>query len=470
MTSQTSNSHFDRNENLRGLLLPLILFIGAVVIQVKMAWHVGFTGFDFSLFPAAGFQESLPVVLSHEAKESFLISFLESMTQKGFLGPNIWQLMTLIVHYLNAVLAYFVSRKVLHGQIGVSLAIGALVGMNPLGMEALVWGCCFHILLTLLWIFSGLLIYRYHDDTEYTWAMVIRAIGLVVLQIVAFLTWDWGLIFFPIVALIALSSPNSAPKKSRKRNGIMLLTSVGVVWLIGTTWILGTSPILEQSLLPWAQILHNLIAAPVEGLFPLLRPELFFSFAGLLLAVGVYIILTSLVIFCPSNLSLIAAMLISFLPWVLFHQPDGADFYLSLPFLYLCIASLRELKNTGIFLLFTYLFFQFIWMYERVQWIEQGTVKSEQLNEQVSEVMYRSGTAVIVNYPEYFGQSKYMVPAKVKARQIFSSEKTADCFHVRQGGCQERKLVAEKYHSEPLYEVIPDPEEETAFLLVPFNP
>jgi len=469
MTSQNSNPHFDRNENLRGLLLPLILFAGAVVIQIKMAWHIGFAGFDFSFFPAAGFQEAFPVVLSQEAEESLLVYFLEILTQKGFFGPNIWQLMTLLVHYANAALAYFVSRKVLQGQVGVSLAIGALVGMNPLGMEALVWGCCFHILLTLLWIFTGLLIYRYHDDIEYTWAMAARAIGLALLQIAAFITWQWGVIFFPIVAVIALASPNSAPKKSRKRNGILLLTSAGIVWLIGTLWILGASPILESEWLPWTKVLQNLISAPVEGLFPLLRPELFFSFGGLLLFVGVYLILLALVIFCPSNLSLIAAMLVSFLPWVFTGEPDGADFYLSLPFLYLCIASLRELKDTGVFLLFTYLFFQFIWMYERVQWIEKGSVNTKRLNEQISAVIDRREGAVIVNYPEYFGRTQYMVPAKVKAPKSLPSEKTADCSFVRHGGCVERRFVADRHPEEKLYEVVAVPGDETAFELVPFE-
>ena len=450
MTSSISNFQFDRNENLRGLLLPIILFAGAVVIQIKMAWHVGFVGFDFSFLPSAGFQESLPVVLSQEARESLLLRFLESLTVQGFLGPKIWQAMTLLVHYLNTVLAYFVSRKVLSGQLGVSLAIAALVGMNPLGMEALVWGCCFHVLLTLLWIFSGLLIYRYHDYDEYTWAMALRATGLVVLQLLAFVTWDWGLIFFPIIALIALSSPNEAPKKVRKRNGILLLTSVGIVWLIGAVWTLGTSPILEESLLPWMTIVHNLIAAPVEGLFPLLRPELFFSPVGILLTFGVYIVLASLVIFCPSNLSLIVAMLISFLPWILFHEPDGADFYLSLPFLYLCIASLKELKNTGIFFLFVYLFFQFIWMYERVQLIEQGSVASRNLEKQVTHLIEKDRDAIIVNYPEYFGRSQFVVPSKLKPKSSLTSVKTDD-------GLQN------------LYEVITDPTDETAFLVIPFQ-
>jgi len=469
MTSSITNSHFDRNENLRGLLLPIILFAGAIVIQIKMAWHVGFVGFDFSLIPTAGIQESLPVILSQEARESFLIRILESLTQQGYLGPNIWQFMTLIVHYMNATLAYFVARKVFKGQVGVSLAIAALVGMNPLGMEALVWGCCFHVLLTLLWIFSGLLIYRYHDETEYSWAMAMRAIGLVALQIVAFLTWDWGLIFFPIVGLIAISSPNEAPKKVKKRSGILLLTSVGVVWLAGTMWVLGTSPILQEAWLPYSKIIQNLIAAPVEGLFPLIRPETFFSFGGFLLAFGVYIILISLVIFCPSNFSLIAAMLISFLPWVLFHEPDGADFYLSLPFLYLCIASLKELKNTGIFLLFVYLFFQFIWMFERVQWIEKGTVNSKQLEEQVTQLIEKGEKAVIVNYPEYYGQSKFLVPSKIKPKISLPIVKTDDCSYVRQGGCMARPDMEQEYSALQLYEVVPDPKDETAFLIIPFK-
>jgi len=469
MTSSISNFQFDRNENLRGLLLPIILFAGAVVIQVKMAWHVGFVGFNFSLLPLAGFQETLPVILSQEARESLLVYFIEFLTQKGYLGPKIWQVMTLFVHYLNVVLAYFVARRVFKGQVGVSLATAALVGMNPLGMEALVWGCCFHVLLTLLWIFSGLLIYRFHDETEYSWAMALRAIGLVVLQLVAFVTWDWGLIFFPILALIALSSPNEASKKVRKRNGILLLTSVGIVWLIGTTWILGTSSITQDTLLPFTLIIQNLIAGPVEGLFPLMRSELFFSLAGFLLTAGVYIILISLVIFCPSNLSLIAAMLISFLPWVLFHKPDGADFYLSLPFLYLCIASLKELKNVGVFLLFVYVFFQFIWMFERVQWIEKGSVNARALDEQVTQLINRNNSAVIVNYPEYYGQSKYLVPSKLKPKNSFRTTKTDDCTYVRQGGCLARPKIVHEFSKEQLYEVVPNPEDETAFLIVPFQ-
>ncbi|NGX57906.1 MAG: hypothetical protein K940chlam3_00805 [Chlamydiae bacterium] len=374
MTTPVSNFQFDRNESLRGLLLPIILFAGAVVIQFKMAWHLGFVGFDFSFVPPAGFQESLSAMLSREAHESLLVRFLESLTAQGYLGPKIWQGTTLFFHYLNAVFAYFVARRVLHGQVGVSLAIAALVGMNPLGMEALVWGCCLHIILTLTWIFLGLLIYRYHSHVESTWITALRAIGLVILQITAFFIWDWGIIFFPIVALIALSSPNEASKKMRKRYGIILLTSVGLVWLIGSSLVLGLSEISKLSFLPITTILQNLFMAPVEGLFPLLKTDLFYSWIGVLLALGVYAILIGLVVFCLPNLSLIGAMLISFIPWVFFHEPEGSDFYLSLPFLYLCIASLKELKNSGIFILFVYLFFQFIWMYERVQIIEKGVV------------------------------------------------------------------------------------------------
>jgi len=206
MTLSLHNFQFDRNESLRGLLLPFILFAGAVVIQIKMAWHTGFFGFGSPELPAAGFQESLTVIFSREAQHSFLVRWLETLTLQGFLGPRLWQAMTLLVHYTNVILAYFVGRKVFQGTVGVSLATAALVGMNPLGMDALVWGCCFQVILTLTWIFAGLLIYRYHDKTEYSWALGLRAVGLVLLQVAAFLTWGFGLILFPIVAIIALSS------------------------------------------------------------------------------------------------------------------------------------------------------------------------------------------------------------------------------------------------------------------------
>lgn len=348
MISSRDPFQFERNENLRSLLLPLVLFAGAVVIQIKMALHAGYFGFGDVFLPHAGFQEPLGAAFSKEMQESFLIRLMEMLLQKGVIGPKIWQALTLSVHYANVVLTYFVARRVLKAGVGVSLATAALVGMNPLGMEALVWGCCLHILLTLTWIFSGLLIYRYHDNTEYTWAAGIRGGGLAALQIAAFLTWDFGAVFFPIVALVALSSPNEASKRARKRNAILLLTSCGIVWLIGTMLILGWGEILSFPLLSWPHIVQNILAVPIEGLLPLLGPGIFPSLLGFFLSFCVYAFLIALVAFRPSNLSLLASAAIASLPWALFHEADGSDFYLVLPFIYLCIASKKSRKKCGL--------------------------------------------------------------------------------------------------------------------------
>lgn len=461
MTLSLHNFQFDRNESLRGLLLPFILFTGAVVIQIKMAWHTGFFGFGSPELPAAGFQESLTVIFSREAQHSFLVRWLETLTLQGFLGPRLWQAMTLFVHYTNVILAYFVGRKVFQGTVGVSLATAALVGMNPLGMDALVWGCCFQVILTLTWIFAGLLIYRYHDKTEYSWALGLRAVGLVFLQVAAFMTWDFGLIFFPIVAIIALSSPNDAPKKARKRSGILLLTTVGIVWLVGSAWILGSSAIMDEPLLPWVDIVKNLMAAPIEGLFPLLGPDQFWSPSGFILAVIVYGLLGALVVLCPSNWSLLAAAAISSLPWVLFGKPDGADFYLSLPFLYLCVASLKEMKEAGVFCLFVTLFFQFIWMYERVQLVEKGAQAASALEKRALKIMKDDPKAYFVDYPEVYGQSRFLVPAKMKKKEWIRTIKTS--------GATSRLAATHADLGHTLFDVKADPSDETAFIIEPLR-
>lgn len=442
-----------------------------------MAWTIGFFSDDYNLL-----HEAASNTFSHGLHYSPLSNLLWRLTAAGYLQAQSWHFLALGFHFLNSFLVYYYLRKKDHQMIG-ALFAAALVSVNPLGVEAIAWSCCLGYVMTLTWLMLGLLVIEILHNKK--WAPLLLA-GL---QILAFLTWDWGIVLFPVFAILVFfpfesvpepgpvaeprlpSFANSGPdlvsgadskgqRRGTFRKAFSLLLPCCVCWLLG----LALRAVSDYGV-RWQEnsletIGRFLIAAPVIGLFPQFEKETYHSFWGILLIIGTYATMLFLALRKRMVGGLFLCFFVCSIPWILFGNFSGRYFYLSVPFLYMGLVLGN--KRKALLPLSFFLILQSYWMAERVGLWENAYQRAQQLRYQIQEIAVDQKALVVVNLPEaygpenlamrpqiWYGGLQVLIPNTIQVR-------THNCPFVWKGGRNlvERDQVASLFPEQTIWEVV----------------
>jgi len=387
MTSLLQN---ERREHPRALFLPMIFLAGAILIQLKMAWQLGF----FHEVPAEGGKMLSIAPLSTD--HSLLLRYLGGWLSQGYIGARTWHGFTLVFHYVNIGLFFIWVRRSLKLDLAPSIIATAFAGMTPLGIEALVWGCCGNLLLTLTWTLLGLICLFSAGSS----------IPLFFLQLIALLTWNWGVLLFPVLLLFSFFA---------KRRSARFFLPTAICWGIGTLLILlygGGLGLIDQNL---TGALSRLITSPLFAFFPPVHSSFAQSVYGKGILIAIYFLFFWQSIKDSRTPALLAAYFLLMLPFA-FHATFEARYtYPALPFLFLNLTLLSRqarYKELVSFFLLVFLGFQFFWMIDRIEIWDRANRQIDKLEKEIKEgdMAERESFSQEKDQPAQFGPSARAVP------------------------------------------------------------
>lgn len=446
----------------KSIFFPLLLFSIACALQLYMAVSIGFFSDDYDLL-----QNALNQTVAYGLHYSPFANFLWKLTAQGFLTAQEWHLFALGLHYLNAFLVFlFIKRRIPEGTTPASYA-AAFVAVNPLGVEALAWSCCLGYLLTFTWLMIGLFIYD--SFRTHTTKVLSRALLLALLQGIAFLSWDWGILLFPTLCTMALIETHFWKNASIRNRWLAFFLPIGLCWCVGV-WLRATSEYAvrwqENGLL---EIGSFLIGAPVIGFFPNLNKNLYLSLWGYGLTLGIYFWLVSIIRKNRMALGLFFCFFISIIPWVLFGNLSGRYFYLSMPFLYMILAMGRSTfpaNKLFTFCLTALLLLESVWMTTRVELWKGAYQQAEWLKKEMEHLASTETekTLILINLPEAYGPESLAMRPQLwfGGLNTFIPDMVALRMgrfpFVWQGGTVDKFLTKEtivsQYAEKPIYQVV----------------
>lgn len=445
----------------KSIFFPLLLLLMAFVLQLYMAMSIGFFSDDYDLL-----QNALNQTVAYGLHYSPFANFLWKLTAQGFLTAQKWHFFALGLHYLNAFLVFlFIKRRSPEG-IAPACYAAAFAAANPLGIEALAWSCCLGYLLTVTWLMIGLFIYD--SFRTHTTKLLSRALLLALLQGIAFLSWDWGILLFPILCTMALTETHFWRNTSTRNRWLAFFLPIGLCWCLGV-WLRATSEYAvrwqENGLL---QISSFALEAPVIGFFPNLAKNLYFSFWGAALALAIYSWMGWIIRKNRMALGLFFCFFVSITPWVLFGNLSGRYFYLSMPFLYMVLAlgiSTFPANKLLAFSLAALLLLESVWMTTRVELWKGAYQQAEWLKKEIEHLasIETEKPLILVNLPEAYGPESLVMRPQIwfGGLNTFIPDMIALRMgrfpFVWQGGTTDKFLTKEtivfQYAEKPIYQI-----------------
>ena len=103
-------------------------------------------------------------------------------------------MIALLFHYANILLVYRISFDRLGFSSLQAFFIALFFLFNFAGLEAVVWCCAAGYIVCATWILLGIWVFLGAKTFSITTSLVLGA-----LQLLAFLSWDWGILFCSLV-------------------------------------------------------------------------------------------------------------------------------------------------------------------------------------------------------------------------------------------------------------------------------
>jgi len=427
----------------------LFLFVLSVIaIHATTTLQIGLISDDYDLIAHAKEGKNL-----WSLHFSPFLTFLWKQTQLGTFPVFAWKLLVITFHLLNVYLVYLIAKIGLKVSLPAAILASALYATSPISMEALTWTCCAGYVLSGTWIFLTLILYERIQNLS----GFLSGTLFVILQILAILTWDWGIFLFPVLGLYALTN-----KKS-----LSPLIPVSVVWSLISVW-----RIFSPYQTGWHEnnlttVVYNLLGAPVLGFLPQMDKTFFFSIPGYLIT-G---IIWSLLLFGSWKNRKAASLLIAFILftalWAIRGNPSSRYFYVPMAFLDLVLVTAIDQipwRKGAIIGLIFFVGLQWIWMEERAQLWKMAYQESIHLSDQIALVTLRhpEKEITIVNLPESYGPPSLPLRAQfwfggldTLFPNIHVVKTIGSPFHwEKRQGLLTREEIKNIYKEQPIYEVV----------------
>lgn len=439
----------------------LTLFIAAILcvigaIHVVTTLQIGYMSDDFALIENAATGKRL-----WHLHYSPVFQFLWECSAAGSFGQLGWHALSLGFHLLNSGITFYIARRQMQLSLNISLFALALTAMNPAGIEAVAWSCSAGYVVTSTWLLLGVSVMLSQMKTTTI------ALLLALLQLLAFLTWDWGILLFPIVLAIlwAINIPWNRPFDIV--NFMTLWAPLGACWLVG--FILRSTSQYETG---WQDndlltMVKFVIGAPFLGLFPNFDKTFYVSLPGMVLGSFVALFLVWSAFKNRFALAMLLAFILCIMPWVLGANPSSRYFYIPMPFLYLTLSmGLQQIKPAKIapVMLSVLLAVELTFAYERAKLWYMAYKESQSLKNKVEQLVHTSAphSFIILNIPDAYGPEQLPMRPQMwfcGFHTLFPSvdaPKSQDCPYVWKAATSyaNKKEILAAYPDKKVYEVV----------------
>jgi len=399
-----------------------VLFLAHFVTYI---YPIGLISDDVLIVKRAG--EDMPLWTIHY---SYFLSFLWKMLADGTISPQSFKVIALITHIANCLLFYRLLRGYFNLDSSMAFLGSTLFLFSAAGLEAIAWNCCLGYLFTAFFLLLAL---------EY----LSHPLILAVIQLLAVMSWDWGVIIAPM-CLAALYF--------QKRSLKIIIPAVIV--LIGYLVFRSTLPLeatyKKNSILDMAKFLFG---SPLLILLPNMGKAFFGSMLGV---IGALII--ALVLFIRARPAFIL-FTITLVPWIIGGHPSSRYFYLSAPFLF---AGLLPYAR---FLAYPILLIQVLFSFQRIELWAFADQEAKRIGEEIVKAFSTTPADkkfVVVNVPDAYGPESLPMRPQVWHCGIDAlcdriiSVKTpgAPFMWNEETSFMSRKEIQEKFSNAAIFEVV----------------
>ncbi|CRX38902.1 hypothetical protein [Estrella lausannensis] len=455
------------NGNFQRLLLFVLLPLAAVGFLVAFYVHllpIGLISDDFVLLERAKSGDSLWTI-----HYTWTLNWLWKWLAEGVITLREYKAVTLAVHLANTCLLYlFLVKRFSYTPFQSAMA-SLLLLLSASGIEALAWTCCLGYTWTLLFILASLVINaspmsKEHQSMGWLEAMV---------QAAALMTWDWGVLVFPLTALSALLKEG---RPSLPKLFFYFLPSLLVLMAYGLLREQSSKETI-YAVSSLAASLKFLFASPLIVLAPNISKEILSSFLGIVASLALWLVMLYFAVKERRSRFFVCAFILALLPWLIGGHPSSRYYYLSAPFL-LSLAPLLTTRAAGGVGLTLLVIVQFYSSFERTKmWnLADREVRKLEVEFKSLALLPADGKRLlIINAPDAFGPPSFPMRPQVwhcgletlcpEAIQV----KVSPAPHIwAEGGNRVSwEEVVARYSNDIIYEVVWLPEESSgSFSLV----
>lgn len=472
-----------RGRGLRDCLLPVAPALAAAILISAAGYSgSGFVSDDFDLVRSAERFEVFDRVEPYHF--SPLRNAMYELTAAGLLTPGGWSLIRLAAHLANTLLLYLLLARGFGLRRLVAGFAALLFSANPCGYEALGWSACVGYLLVtpVLFVILGACL-RLDPPPRRTMPL---PLALFLLQMLAVLAWDWGLLATPFVIAVEwlLLLPAGRTTRREALTASVAVSSAALLYVVLRT-MLGYSAGAGWFIGDFTQLFKYAVRAPMFCLFP-------DAPLGILKSVPAYaanaLLIVILALGCWKSrlvLLLISLFMICQIPYMLVGGSMQSRYlYLPAAFLYAAVSILIggiPSRTARVSALALTACVTLIWGFQRsIQWAEAWE-QSDAIRQQIESIPLEPGRQlVILNLPDTWGPASLAFNPFMwrngygtAFERSFEFYNTDDCTRPWTGGTVPvvgRSMVDSVFADAVVWEVVPDdPVERRTFRVVPFG-
>lgn len=337
-------------------VIALLLSVAVMALNLSLIFDVGFLSDDWDLLRRT--QEGSMFSQIEEHHYSPFVAGVFKVVGFAGLSPLWVHLAAFLIHGINIFLVLSLGSKLGLRQ-WEKVVVGVLFALSPAGFESLAWCCAIGYIVCTTWMLLGLGVYLSYRRGGGALAPYLLA----VLQVLAFATWDWGILLTPLLCVVGW-----VYYRERVPLGIIPVFLVWCVVIVGKR-VAGLSIGYEINSLPSAVM--NFGTSFMLTLWPEFSRSFYVSVWGLGLAgVTLLLFLWAAATDRVSRLGL-ALFFVSMVPVALAGYPQSRYVYFAAIFLYFGLARLLDRSSLGRFAAMLYVVASLFWAMERRDvWLE----------------------------------------------------------------------------------------------------
>ena len=443
-------------------ILMLMICISTAGIHLAGSFWTGFISDDYELMNKAEHISFLNPLETHH--QSLFILSLFKLASQGHLSPLVWHFLALLAHFANVIIVFFIARRGFDFSHNFALVLSLLFALNPAGYEAIAWPCAVGYVYVAIPLLLSLLLVLNTNKTR------VKLHGFIVamLQFVAFLIWDWGILLMPIlcVCFVLFILPT---RRLSIRKSIEFIAPTFFCWLFVMTYKFLTGYSVGYHILPPEPItaIKYFLGSPLLGLFPYQSLGFYQSFTGITL--DSFLLL--LIFFFSIRYLFVRFQVVLFflcqIPYVIFAAPQSRYFYFPVLFLYaslLFVTSKIPKRSIQMALIIAFIAINTMWAYDRSRLWKGAYEQAQEVKRQIETIpLGMNEKLLIVNLPDHYGPEDMIWPPFMWRNGISVFDRTFEL--VNTTGCpytyersgipiMDRSSIERSFKGMTIYEVV----------------
>lgn len=446
-----------------------LLLIGAGILFffcLKMA-GVGFLADDYYLLQRAGESPWFHPLEAHHY--SLIINLLFKGASAGIFSPFIFHFLALVFHGANCVLVYRIAQKIFYYEKSKARILAFLFAVNPAGLEAIVWCCAIGYVVCTFWILIGICVFMNYQKEPNQQNTAYRHATLIFIQLCSYLSWDWGIMFTPILFLIALFFPTTYWKRALQPKRYSLLFPLFIFWFSILVIKKFNGAHFGYQVNEPHEFIVNLLVSPFLGLFPQFSKAFYTSPLGVALAIIILATVAWTAWRSRTALFMTVLFFVCQMPPALLGHPQSRYFYLPIFALYFVlllfldqVEAFTRIRKFALFCAFALFLVYFEWASFRLELWNEANIQAKTIREKISSLPSTEKPILIINLPDRYGPDgmiwlPYICRSETSfGKMDFEQVYTPDCPNLYQNRdipLLSREEIESKYENYAIYEL-----------------